>query len=359
MLMPNTIPRREDFRIAILCAVGVEGEAVEKLFNKRWLNNQIGRNPRDGNSYSIGQIGGALVVVVWLPDIGLTHATAATSALSFSFINIEHMLVVGVCGGVPTTPGGQEIVLGDVVIGTKLVRYDQGEQRPEGFHTIGVTRPRKFMGAFLDRLAASCESKKLLYDYQELHLQRLLSSDQDYAVRSLYPGSHHDILFTPEHIHKHYSPSDCKVCKYTDIVCEESRLLPCSVLNCYTSDGTGYKHRNERKADQSLENISSLESSTIHFGSVGSGDRVVKSAKHRDMIAEKEKIIAFEMEAAGAYHVIDSIVVIKGVSDYADSHKNKQWQCYASAKAAACAGAFLQLQEQEYGNLSAGPAKAG
>jgi nucleoside phosphorylase len=35
-------------------------------------------------------------------------------------------------------------------------------------------------------------------------------------------------------------------------------------------------------------------------------------------------------------------VVIKGVCDYADSHKNKKWQSYAAATAAACMKAFLE-----------------
>jgi len=35
-------------------------------------------------------------------------------------------------------------------------------------------------------------------------------------------------------------------------------------------------------------------------------------------------------------------LVIKGVCDYADSHKDKRWQGYAAATAAAAAKAFLE-----------------
>jgi nucleoside phosphorylase len=35
-------------------------------------------------------------------------------------------------------------------------------------------------------------------------------------------------------------------------------------------------------------------------------------------------------------------VVIKGVCDYVDSHKNKLWQKYAALTAAACVKAFLE-----------------
>ncbi|KAK3490271.1 uncharacterized protein B0T23DRAFT_429391 [Neurospora hispaniola] len=72
---------------------------------------------------------------------------------------------------------------------------------------------------------------------------------------------------------------------------------------------------------------------------VGSADAVVRSAKHRDTYAEKG-IIALEMEGAGIWDVLPCLV-IKGVCDYADSHKNKGWQDYAAATAASVAKAFL------------------
>ena len=60
----------------------------------------------------------------------------------------------------------------------------------------------------------------------------------------------------------------------------------------------------------------------------------------RDRLAEQEDIICFEMEAAG---LMDNFpcLVIRGICDYADSHKNKIWQQYAAAVAAAYAKALL------------------
>lgn len=65
----------------------------------------------------------------------------------------------------------------------------------------------------------------------------------------------------------------------------------------------------------------------------------MKSSVHRDEIAAKEDVIAFEMEG-----VWDNFpcLVIKGVCDYADSHKSNKWQNYAAATAAACTKAFLE-----------------
>jgi len=79
---------------------------------------------------------------------------------------------------------------------------------------------------------------------------------------------------------------------------------------------------------------------TVHFGIIGSGNTVMKSGQHRDQMAHEDRIIGFEMEGAGVWDYFPSIV-IKGVCDYADSHKRKGWQRYAAATAAACTKAFL------------------
>ena len=74
---------------------------------------------------------------------------------------------------------------------------------------------------------------------------------------------------------------------------------------------------------------------------MASGDAVMKSGQHRDRLAKDAGIIAFEMEGAGVWDHFPSIVV-KGVCEYADSHKNKKWQMYAAATAAAGMKAFLK-----------------
>lgn len=67
----------------------------------------------------------------------------------------------------------------------------------------------------------------------------------------------------------------------------------------------------------------------------------MKSGEHRDKIATQHNLIAFEMEASGIWDLLPCLV-IKGVCDYADSHKNKYWQHYAAATAAACMRAVLE-----------------
>jgi len=68
---------------------------------------------------------------------------------------------------------------------------------------------------------------------------------------------------------------------------------------------------------------------------------VVKHAPTRDEIGTMHNAICLEMEAAGLMNRFPC-VVIRGISDYADSHKNYRWHPYAAAAASACAKELLE-----------------
>ena len=72
----------------------------------------------------------------------------------------------------------------------------------------------------------------------------------------------------------------------------------------------------------------------IHYGTIGSANIVVKDAATRDELKKDINILCVEMEAAGLMNSFPCLV-IRGICDYADSHKNKRWQPYAAAVAAA------------------------
>ncbi|KAM4066056.1 ankyrin repeats (3 copies) domain-containing protein [Hirsutella rhossiliensis] len=80
----------------------------------------------------------------------------------------------------------------------------------------------------------------------------------------------------------------------------------------------------------------------IHYGVIASGNTVIKDGSTRDKMAQELDVLCFEMEAAG---LMDSFpcLVIRGICDYSDTHKNKQWQEYAAATAAAYAIELLSI----------------
>ncbi|KAK8186898.1 ankyrin repeat-containing domain protein [Phyllosticta capitalensis] len=77
----------------------------------------------------------------------------------------------------------------------------------------------------------------------------------------------------------------------------------------------------------------------VFYGLIASGNTLMKNAERRDSYA-KEGVLCFEMEAAGLLNHFPCLV-IRGICDYSDTHKNKEWQGYAAMTAAAFATNLL------------------
>jgi nucleoside phosphorylase len=84
------------------------------------------------------------------------------------------------------------------------------------------------------------------------------------------------------------------------------------------------------------------EDPIVHYGLIASGDQMMKHGATRDRLRRELDILCFEMEAAG---LMDNFpcLIIRGICDYADSHKNKSWQKYAAATAAAYTKELLYI----------------
>ena len=78
----------------------------------------------------------------------------------------------------------------------------------------------------------------------------------------------------------------------------------------------------------------------IHHGTIASGNQVMKDASFRDRLANEKDVLGFEMEAAGLVNHFPCLIV-RGICDYSDSHKNKAWQGYAAIAAAVYAKDLL------------------
>jgi nucleoside phosphorylase len=81
----------------------------------------------------------------------------------------------------------------------------------------------------------------------------------------------------------------------------------------------------------------------VHYGTIASGNQVMKDGITRDRISsELGHVLCFEMEGAGLMNSFPCLI-IRGVCDYADSHKNKSWQPFAAATAASFAKEVLSV----------------
>jgi nucleoside phosphorylase len=69
----------------------------------------------------------------------------------------------------------------------------------------------------------------------------------------------------------------------------------------------------------------------------------MRDGKARDKVSsELGGVLCFEMEAAGLMNRFPCLI-IRGICDYADSHKNKRWQAFAAGTAAAYAKEVLSV----------------
>jgi nucleoside phosphorylase len=341
MTQPSQPTGRGDFEIAIICALKSEADAVEALFDKFWGDDgeMYGKVPGDPSAYTIGVIGSYNVVLAHMPGMGKNSAAAVASSFRFSFGGIKLALVVGICSGVPRGADGEEILLGDVIISDGVIQRDFGKQYPNEFAKKdalqdSLGRPNPEIRALLNKLKGYKSGTRLRDNTSRylIHLQ------QNLDINVGYPGVGADKLFEPTYRHKHHNFSACTLCskceKKEDEVCQTALVLSCSELKCNDN-----KLVPRGRLSKAIE--TSAQMPMIHYGLIASGDTVMKLGEHRDTVAASDNVIAFEMEGAGVWDIFPC-VVIKGVCDYADSHKNKDWQNYAAATAAACMKAFLK-----------------
>jgi nucleoside phosphorylase len=325
---------RNDFAVAIICALPLEADAVEILFDETYdrLGRHYDKHPSDRNAYINGRIGKHNVILCYMPGMGKGSAASVAASLRFSYKGIKLALVVGICGGAPSPPTHPDIFLGDVVISNAVIEYDFGRQYPGGFQrktdvkdTLG--RPDQEIRILLNALSAS----KTRIEYQN-QILRHLHILQQAETRWHHPRVN-DVLFKSSYLHKHHEQTPVRCCcadgNIPDNICEDALETSCDDLGCEESQVIRYQE------------ISEAGKVSMHIGTVASADTVMKSAQHRDEIARKEKILAFEMEGAAVWDNI-SCIIIKGVCDHADSHKNKAWQAYAAATGASAAKAFLE-----------------
>ena len=343
---PLTRPAsRKDYEIAVICALQIESDAVEAMFDEDWEKEiKYPKPQKDDNEYRMGRIGVHNVVLAYLPGIGKANTAKLASSFSRTFPEIRLGLVVGICGGVPfirehhSQPRERRVFLGDIIISTQVLQYDLGHQYSnelKSMDTLANTlgRPKDEIRSFV-RGRQGFSGRRDLENRTCRYLEEF--SEIEGFEKPKYQGVEKDILYKSDYRHKHHDSKDCDCAKREDIVCQTALDSTCEELKCASEQSV----RRIRSEEVENKNNAVAPRPRIHFGPVASGDSVVKSTKHRDELAESKDVIGFEMEGAGAWESMP-IVVMKSVVDYADSHKSYLWQTYGTACAAACMKAFM------------------
>ncbi|KAL6871677.1 hypothetical protein HDV57DRAFT_275906 [Trichoderma longibrachiatum] len=306
----------EDYAVGWICAIGTEYVAAQSLLDeKHGTPSSVARN--DNNDYTLGRIGEHNVVIAVLPDgeYGIASAASVARDMLHSFPNVRIGLMVGIGGGAPSPDN--DIRLGDVVVSAPrdgiggVFQYDFGDTiQNQVFKTTGfLNQPPTVLRAAMAGLKAEHESEGHQF---EATIRKALDKKPRLRKKYSRPAQSSDRLYESDIVHPIDSEDSCS------IVCGDDPMWLVS--------------RRNREEDE--------DNPAIHYGLIASANQLMKDAVMRDTLAAEKGVLCFEMEAAGLMNQFPCLV-IRGICDYADSHKNKEWQGYAAMTAAAYAKDLL------------------
>jgi len=303
-----------DYTVGWICALETELAASQAMLDEEHPDLLQGVN--DINTYTLGRIGQHNVVLACLPSgtTGISAAAAVASDLLRSFPKVRFGLMVGVGGGAPGNPSDdprRDIRLGDVVVSHPegncggVFQYDFGKTIKDGkfIQTGSLNKPPGVLMTGVSKLRAlHLRNGSAISE----HINNMLKSNPAMQQHFSYRSPEDDQLFQADYDHMD-GEKDCKSCDEEHLIQRMSRT---------TNDPV------------------------IHYGLIGSANQVMRHGLTRERLRQERGIICFEMEAAGLMDAFPCLV-IRGICDYSDTHKNKGWQPYAAATAAAYAKELL------------------
>ncbi|KAI1287177.1 kinesin light chain [Xylaria venustula] len=312
--------QRTDYHVAWICPVAT----IELLPSRLMLDEEHATPPYDpdydDNVYIFGAIAGHNLVMATCPKgmTGNVNAGRLAGPLFATFPNIRMALLVGIGGGiprpVPSNSSTDDVHVGDVVVGAPgdgkaaCIYYQSGRSHPNGrFEMLGtINRPDRVLLNGLERLESDHDFGQSTF---QQHAKRLLQSK--HGPKFAFPGLAHDRLF--QACYQHVGPynSGCRDCDNGKLVERPART--------------------EHDARQLI----------FHRGRIATGNSVVQDGEERNRVRELcEGALCIEMEAAGV-DASRPCLVIRGISDYADSHKDNTWRSYAAGNAVVFARELL------------------
>lgn len=300
-----------EYTVGWVCALPLEMAAARGMLDE--IHPDLShRDPHDSNSYILGKIRGHNIVVACLPAgiYGTNPAATVANNLLRSFKSIRFGLMVGIGGGAPSPQ--HDIRLGDVVISQPskefggVVQHDRGKITSQGgFERTGSQNaPPTLLLTALSRL----QTTHMAEDSQvpDFLAQLIEKSPKRMKSKFKYQGASNDRLYQADYDHVEPEHPTCDECDKTKIV---------------------------RRVDRDDTDP------FFHYGTIASGNQVIEDGETRQRLSREYGALCFEMEAAGLHDF--PCLIIRGICDYADSHKNKVWQEYAAATAAAFAKELL------------------
>ncbi|PLB48774.1 Pfs, NACHT and ankyrin domain protein, partial [Aspergillus steynii IBT 23096] len=320
------------YTIGWVCALPKEQTAARAMLDEE--HEPLPKPRNDHNAYILGSIYGHNVVIACLPNVGTSPAATVATSMINTFQSIRFGLMVGIGGGNPS-----KVNLGDVVVSRPVadyhgvVQWDMGKLERDGqfVHTGSLNRPPNAL------LNASIllETSHALYGSKiDEYLDDVERKFPRLAPKYTRREGLEDPLLVSDRVRRSSSEAPFLSRLWQAIIAIFAYLLG--------SWAVGPVNEENGQLSEMAEGARTQREVRVHHGLIASGNKVVKDAQFRDFLDEKfgRHLLCMEMEAAGLMNDFPCIV-IRGICDYADSGKEKTWQEYAAAVAAAYAKELL------------------
>ncbi|XP_022240660.1 uncharacterized protein LOC106458690 isoform X2 [Limulus polyphemus] len=318
--------------IAIITAQYCEKVAVDAMIENKDTYVRY-KTEGESNVYTLGNIGAHRVVATKLPAVGhhrgaMIAAGNTTTRLLGSFQKVEYVFLVGIGGGVPHyTDYSKHVRLGDVVVSTP----------PEGQND-------KFIYIYCEKTKNSSEDKATNGTLSSKH------NIKRWCPPSLCLQEIAQQLWAQGLVDAKQRPWEDYIRHATETLASQeadfNRPSPETDKLFMSIGGKDIIEVGHPQAPEGTVDYRQPGKSMIHFGGVASGRALMKDDAVRQEFANQRGILAFDSEFDAVVESIygnrkDNYVFIRGISDYKDGTKNKEWQPYSALAAAAFMKALI------------------
>ncbi|XP_014230030.1 uncharacterized protein LOC106654607 isoform X2 [Trichogramma pretiosum] len=317
--------------IAIITAQYCEKLAVDSMIeNKETFVRYT--TVGESNVYTLGDIGAHRIVCTKLPTVGhtreaMTAAGNTTTRLLGTFQKVDYVFLVGVGGGVPHyTDYKRHVRLGDVVVSYPIRTHNKVV-----YMYCEDARVLSSGGCIFDTKEYSPTNLSLQNIASEMKKQANLDEGfsppwQNYmreGLKNLINESEHNFEAPPAESDKLY-------------------------MNIGEQDVIEVSHPSAPKDDAAYARSDGCPQ--IHLAPIASGRRISRDDQLRQKFASRFGCLAFDAEMDAVVDSIlgncrDSFAVVRGIADYKDGSRGKEWQPYASLAAASVVKAMISAMD--------------
>jgi len=314
--------------IAIITSMYHEKMAVDAMMTNRQTFVRYA-TVGETQAYTLGDIGGHRCVVTKLPMTGHSREASiasgsTTTRLLGTFQAVEFVLIVGVGGGVPHyTDYARHVRLGDVVLASP--GPGPGERFIYQYCQTARVRDQAEPGEVVFETKSWCPPEPLL--------QRLAAEVREAEAAPWL---------------LHYEAAAAELTGLEDGAAW-ARPAP-ATDKLYMSLGGGDMIEVGHPApgpDGAAADPRSAGQPVLHLGPVAAGRGVALDDSLRQEFAYKNGVLCYDSELDSVVESVygnrkDHYILVRGIADYKDGTRRKEWQHYAALMAASVAKCIIQ-----------------